>query len=317
MSGWRRDSSRKYWYGVRRSPYGSDSSDDDSDGIGYRADSPTYRQVEREIESYLQQVRRSDPPAERLFKSFSPTDSLTSSPLRSPDVSPPSWRFSAPSPGSASPGGSSAGSFHFSPPVSPGSSQFSPPVSPAGTGPLSPPFSGSLGPSQSYSPAYSPRSPSYSPTYSPNHSYSPPVAPAEGPVSPMDRHEGPGSPQWIPRERVFPPLSCSDRRSSGSESSTPSARRADRRSPPLGSPGGSSSRPSKRRRLYSAEVSAEPARRADEQDWLLLLLSRESQSERPDRQLAGGACCRALVDYLRLAPQAQPRAARILARLGR
>ncbi|KAF0293967.1 Armadillo repeat-containing protein 5 [Amphibalanus amphitrite] len=187
VAGWEREGRSGDQRCCRRSvsPVSSEDSEDgnSSDGSGYRADSPTYRQVEREIESYLQQVRRAEPAAERLFKSFSPTDSLASSPLRSPDVSPPGWSFSARSPRSAS---------------------------------------------------------------------------------------------------------------------------------------GSAHRPSKRRRLYSAEVSSEPAsRRGEEHSWLLLLLSRESQAEKPDRQLASADCCRALVDCLRLAPQPQPRAARILARIGR
>ncbi|XP_037077019.1 armadillo repeat-containing protein 5-like [Pollicipes pollicipes] len=52
---------------------------------------PTYQQVEREIAAYLRQVRAAGEPPERLYKSFSPTDSLASSPQCSPDGSPPSW----------------------------------------------------------------------------------------------------------------------------------------------------------------------------------------------------------------------------------
>ena len=316
VAGWERDAERgdsaDGGRGPRRSfspDESSDGSDGDSssDGRGYRADSPTYRQVEREIESYLQQVRRAEPAAERLFKSFSPTDSLASSPLRSPDVSPPSWRVAAPSPRSMSPDGSWGDSLQFSPPVSPGGWQFSQPVSPGAGGPVSPPL---LAAAARFSPSVSPG--------------------RAGPLSPV---ECPAAGQWSPQvsPRAADSLSpTSDSRRRGEFSPQVSSNASELRSPsgssrqtglsrsPLGSPGSGSSRPRKRRRLYSAEVASEPAgRRGDELSWLLLLLSRESQAERPHRQLAGADCCRALVDCLRLAPQPQPRAGRILARLGR
>ncbi|KAF0297218.1 Armadillo repeat-containing protein 5 [Amphibalanus amphitrite] len=313
VAGWEREGRSGDQRCCRRSvsPVSSEDSEDgnSSDGSGYRADSPTYRQVEREIESYLQQVRRAEPAAERLFKSFSPTDSLASSPLRSPDVSPPGWSFSARSPRSASPSGSWSES-QFSPPVSPGGWQFSPPVSPAPGGSLSPPlFPGGGRFSPSVSPASSgPQSPMECPG---GGQWSPQVSPRGG-----DSRSPPQEDQ--PSGEFSPQIS-----SGGGEMRSPSVSSSyagpPSHSPPLRSPSsGSAHRPSKRRRLYSAEVSSEPAsRRGDEHSWLLLLLSRESQAEKPDRQLASADCCRALVDCLRLAPQPQPRAARILARIGR
>ncbi|XP_037077023.1 armadillo repeat-containing protein 5-like [Pollicipes pollicipes] len=160
----------------------------------FRADSPTYQQVEREIAAYLRQVRAAGEPPERLYKSFSPTDSLASSPQCSPDGSPPSWagpgspasslassRLSA----STSPDGSRfspfalSGGSEFSPSASPGSSQFSPPAMPGGSR-LSP--DASLGGSQFSPPVWpggsrwSPPAPRKGPRYSPAAS-----PPAESP----------------------------------------------------------------------------------------------------------------------------------------